>query len=39
MAKGRWAEAPDTSSIDEKSSVPGLYASFWYGFVGSAGHA
>ncbi len=31
MAKSRWAEAPDTPSIDEKGGVPGLYASFWHG--------
>jgi tripartite-type tricarboxylate transporter receptor subunit TctC len=31
MAKTRWAEAPDTPSIDEKRGVPGLYASFWHG--------
>ena len=30
MAKGRWAEAPDTPTSDE-GGVPGLYASFWHG--------
>jgi tripartite-type tricarboxylate transporter receptor subunit TctC len=30
MAKTRWAEAPDTPTIDE-GGVPGLYASFWHG--------
>ncbi len=30
MAKSRWAEAPDTPTIDE-AGVPGLYASFWHG--------
>src|SRR6202035_1977528 len=30
MAKSRWAEAPDTPTIDE-SGLPGLYASFWHG--------
>lgn len=30
MAKARWAEAPDTPTIDE-AGVPGLYASFWHG--------
>jgi len=30
MAKTRWAEAPDTPTIDE-AGVPGLYASFWHG--------
>src|SRR6202043_784368 len=30
MAKTRWAEAPDTPTIDEEG-VPGIYASFWHG--------
>jgi tripartite-type tricarboxylate transporter receptor subunit TctC len=30
MAKTRWAEAPDTPTIDEEG-FPGLYASFWHG--------
>ena len=30
MAKTRWAESPDTPTIDE-AGVPGLYASFWHG--------
>ena len=30
MAKSRWAEAPDTPTIDE-AGVAGLYASFWHG--------
>ncbi len=30
MAKSRWAEAPDTPTIDEFGQ-PGLYASFWHG--------
>ena len=30
MAKTRWAEAPDTPTIDE-GGVAGLYASFWHG--------
>jgi tripartite-type tricarboxylate transporter receptor subunit TctC len=30
MAKTRWAEAPDTPTIDE-AGVAGLYASFWHG--------
>jgi tripartite-type tricarboxylate transporter receptor subunit TctC len=31
MAKTRWAEIPDTPSIDEKGGIPRLYASFWHG--------
>ena len=30
MAKTRWAEAPDTPTIDEEG-FPGLYASIWHG--------
>jgi len=30
MAKTRWAEAPDTATIDEEG-FPGLHASFWHG--------
>jgi len=30
MAKTRWAEAPDTPTIDEEG-FPGLYASVWHG--------
>jgi tripartite-type tricarboxylate transporter receptor subunit TctC len=30
MAKTRWAEAPETPTIDEEG-FPGLYASFWHG--------